>query len=111
MCLLKKSKSIFKNYFRSGDNSLAQVLSFEAEIPPVYKRPSRDLQFDYVNTAKRANERPAFGHVSRSQPIRAQEAVRAAKEAEDEAHELLVSLVKLVSPEDLQEIEDLYLKR
>ena len=44
---------------------------------------------------------------SRQAQEEARQAVMAAKEAEAEAHELLVSLVKLVSPEDL---EDLYIR-
>lgn len=83
------------------DEDYNEVLSFEAEIPPAYKRPSRDLQFDYVNTAR------AEAMASRQAQDEARQAVKAAKEAEAEAHELLVSLVKLVSPEDL---EDLYIR-
>ena len=64
------------------------VLTYEAEIPP-YKRPSRDLQFNYVNTAKKEAER--FEDF-RDEPS---------------AEEILESLMRLVSPEDL---DDLYIR-
>ena len=64
------------------------VLTYETEIP-AYKRPSRDLQFNYVNTAKKEAER--F------------EDFRDEPSAED----ILESLMRLVSPEDL---DDLYIR-
>ena len=54
-----------------------------------YKRPSRDLQFNYVNTAKKEGEK---FDVMKEEPS---------------AQEILETLVRLVSPEDL---EDLYIR-
>ena len=54
-----------------------------------YKRPSRDLQFNYVNTAKKEGEK---FEVLRDEPS---------------AQEILETLARLVSPEDL---EDLYIR-
>ena len=54
-----------------------------------YQRPSRDLQFNYVNTAKKEGER--WG-VRREEPS---------------AQEILETLVSLVSPEDL---DNLYIR-
>ena len=68
-------------------NNLEEILRFEAEIPPEYKRPSRDLQFDYVNTATARME-----------------ATKAVREAEDEANKLLETLVRLVSPDDIDQL-------
>ena len=75
-----------------GNNDVEGILSFEAEIPPVYNRPSRDLQFDYVNTAAAKVE------ASKSK------VAKAAKEAEEEAQQLLETLVRLVSPDDLDQL-------
>ena len=79
-------------FFRLGNNNVEGILSFEAEIPPVYKRPSRDLQFDYVNTAAAKVE------ASKSK------VAKAAQEAEEEAQQLLETLVRLVSPDDLDQL-------
>ena len=57
-------------------------------VPP-YRRPSRDLQFNYVNTAKKEGER---FEVLREEPS---------------AQEILETLARLVSPEDL---ENLYIR-
>ena len=69
-------------------NQVEEVLTYETEIP-AYKRPSRDLQFNYVNTAKKEAER--------FEDFR----------AEPSAEEILESLMRLVSPEDL---DDLYIR-
>jgi len=69
-------------------NQVETVLTYETEIP-AYKRPSRDLQFNYVNTAKKEAER--FEDF-RDEPS---------------AEEILESLMRLVSPEDL---DDLYIR-
>ena len=66
---------------------MEEILRFEAEIPPEYKRPSRDLQFDYVNTATARME-----------------ATKAVREAEDEANKVLETLVRLVSPDDIDQL-------
>ena len=66
------------------------VLTYETEIP-AYKRPSRDLQFDYVNTAKKEAEKFEDFRV----------------EPSPSAEEILESLMRLVSPEDL---DDLYIR-
>ena len=56
---------------------------------PAYRRPSRDIQFNYVNTAKKEGEK---FEVLREEPS---------------AQEILETLARLVSPEDL---EDLYIR-
>ena len=66
---------------------MEEILRFKAEIPQEYKRPSRDLQFDYVNTATARME-----------------ATKAVREAENEANKLLETLVRLVSPDYINQL-------
>ena len=91
------------DYRQGNKNKLEDILSFEADIPPSsYKRPSRDLQFDYVNTAKMEASKAAKMEAAKA------EVAKAAREAEEEAHQLLETLVRLVSPDDLEEF---YIRR